>query len=133
MRRFTSHLLLAATVIAAMTTLTSCGAWYGTTTVGPDLYVGDYPGSYYNNYYPNGYYNPGYVYPGYAPSTPPPPPPVNRPVILPDNKPVGNPGQLNGPTGPSSRPNQGGSNSGVGSPSQGGYRGQGGGGQNSRH
>lgn len=134
------NIISGASIMAlAVISLSGCGSWWASTSVGPDLYVGDYYPTYtpaYNpNYYP-GYWNPNYSGPIYVPSAPatPPPPQQNRPVI-----PNGNPGSNNGgnPSAPNS-PSNGGfrpqvnPNGSVGSPSQGGFRAEQNG-SNSRH
>lgn len=119
-----------AVALAAAITLSGCGAWWGSTSVGSDLYLGDYYPSYNPIYYPD--YSPGYYPGGWYPNngiTPPPPPPSSGPVIVvPGNgagnqRPGGNPGGINGPganpggiNGPGI--NQGGNNG----PGEGGFR-----------
>lgn len=139
MKRKFTKITLSAIAIASALTLTSCGSWWATTSVGPDLYFDDYYPS--GGYYP-GYVNPGY-YPGYIGPVNTPPPPAGQPNPGPGFNPGGNPGGVpggnpgginggnNGGIGPSSRP-PGNNAGGVGSPSQGGYRGEQNG-SNSRH
>lgn len=134
-------------------TMTGCGMWWSDASTGSDLYLDGYYPSYGSGYYPT--YGSGY-YPGYGsawyPSTPPPPPPaqgpsnprppqggnpggINRPNNASGNN-GGNPGGINAPGqnqgNNGQRPIQN-SNGSVGSPSQGGFRGEGGGGATGRH
>lgn len=129
------HLLPVAVAAPAVLIFSSCGAWWGSTSVGSDLYVGDYYPSYNPIYYPD--YSPGYYPVGWYPggiNTPPPPPPSPGPVIVvPGNRPEGNPGGINRPPqgnpGAGNNPSQGmrppqNNGGGVGTPAQGGFRGQ---------
>lgn len=135
--KYIRSISIAAVTAAAMLALTGCGSWWASTSVGPDLYVGDYYPGYYPNYNPN--YYPGYWNPG--PALPPPGSTIvvnPAPARPPQGNPGGNNGGINGGPGqigqPSARPpmqsaNPGG---GVGSPAQGGFRGEGSG-ATSRH
>ncbi|MDE5812439.1 MAG: hypothetical protein K2G64_04680 [Muribaculaceae bacterium] len=124
MKRLNRSLVIAASLLVTLSSLSSCGPLIAAATVGPDLYVGDYSAPAYPIYNP-GYYpawTPGLIGPGYIPSTPAPAPP-GRPG-------PGNPG--GGPNGPgispSNRPNV--APGTAGTPAQGGFRGQG---ASSRH
>lgn len=109
-------------IAAAMLTLSSCGNWWATTSVGPDLYLDDYYGPSYI-----GSYNTAY-YPGYVNPTPPPPPPPAKPQTPQKPKPSPGNNQPGNKPQPSQKPQtpqkpQASSNN-PGSPSQGGFRGQ---------
>lgn len=103
--------------------LSSCGSWWATTSMGPDLYLDDYFSPGYGSGY---YYTPGVI------GTPPPPPP--SPGYYPGNvapaPPFGGAPGRPGHGGPNYRPSNNTPNGQLpnvspGTPEQGGFRGQG--------
>ncbi|MDE7135264.1 MAG: hypothetical protein K2N91_01405 [Muribaculaceae bacterium] len=117
MKRNLRHIIISAAT--ALVTLTSCGPFYPSVSVGADLYGDDYYNGY--NVGPSFDYTlntpPPPVYlpaPDYQPLPPPrPQPPVNVPPQSPGNRPGGgqpgfNPGPSSGSNNPNSRPQNGG-------------------------
>lgn len=123
MKRNLRHIIISAA--AAMATLTSCGPFYPSVSVGADLYGDDY----YNGYNvgpgfdytlntpppppPGLYPNPGFRPQPQRPAPPQPNPPANTPPSSPGNRPGGgqpgfNPGSQSGSNNPNSRPQNGG-------------------------
>jgi len=127
MKRNAKHISAALLVSAVMImTLNSCGGFYATSTVGPDLYFDNYYGTPGYDYLintpppppPPGAWGPGYS-PGYYP--PPFSPGHSKPNQ--GNHGGGNPGSPDLGPGGGNRPSSGATNNPASRPSNGGYRG----------
>ncbi len=127
MKRNTKHISAALLVSAVMImTLSSCGGFYATSTVGPDLYFDNYYGTPGYDYFintpppppPPGAWGPGYS-PGYYP--PPFSPGHSKPNQ--GNPGGGNSGSPDFGSGGGNRPSSGATNNPASRPSNGGYRG----------